>query len=204
MMGDVSSFAFTISLAAVINGLGLVRLMTTLAEYVKGHYKLQITHYWLYILLLGIQFLMHILLWWAMFGTRAAGTLNFLQYLYLLIGPVLLYLSTSLLLPDTDAGTYDMRELYQQLARPYFTVVALFWLWTCFLWKTLVGVFPPPVPFLAAFVLVTVVARFSSTGKVHPFVVSLYGIMILMFIALYQIELGGIAQDVVNSLEQQQ
>lgn len=204
MMGDVSSFAFTISLAAVINGLGLVRLMTTLAEYVKGRYKLQITHYWLYILLLGVQFLMHILLWWAMFGTRAAGTLNFLQYLYLLIGPVLLYLSTSLLLPDTDEATYDMRELYQQLARPYFTVVALFWLWSCFLWKTLVGVFPPPVPFLAAFVLVAVGARFTTTGKAHPFVVSLYGIMILVFIALYQIELGGIAQDIVNSLDQQQ
>lgn len=202
MMGDVSSFAFTISLAAVINGLGLVRLLTTLAEYVRGRYKSKITHYWLYTLLIGIQFLMHILLWWAMFGTRAAGTLNFLQYLYLLIGPVLLYLSTSLLLPTADEATYDMRELYRQLARPYFTVLTLFWLWACFLWKALVGVFPPPVSFLVAIVLVAVVIRFSSAEKAHPFLVPVYGIMVLAFIALYQIELGGIAQDVVDSLNQ--
>ena len=72
--------------------------------------------------------------------------------------------------------------------------------WSCFLWKALVGVFPPPVSFLAAFVLVALVIRFSSTEKAHPFLVPVYGIMVLAFIALYQIELGGIAQDVVDSL----
>lgn len=202
MMGDLSSFAFTISLAAVINGLGLVRLMTTLAEYLQGRGKGRIEHYWLYVLLFGIQFLMHILLWWALFGTRAAGTLNFLQYLYLLIGPILLYLSTSLLLPDVEDDQRDMRVIYAQFARPYFTVLALFWLWACFLWKALVGVFPPPVNMLVAIFGVAVALRFSSTEKVHPFLVPVYGCLVVAFIALYQIQLGGIAQDVVDSLNQ--
>ena len=45
-------------------------------------------------------------------------------------------------------------------------------------------------------------SAFSSTEKAHPFLVPVYGIMVLAFIALYQIELGGIAKDVVDSLNQ--
>ncbi len=105
MMGDISTFAFTISLAAVINGLGIVRLLTTLAEYLRVRDKFKVTHYWVYELLLLFQFLLHVLLWWTLWGARDASNFNFLIYLYMLAGPVLLYLGSSLLVSTSGRST---------------------------------------------------------------------------------------------------
>lgn len=198
-MGDVSSFAFTISLAAVINGLGLVRVLTAVAAYVQGKKKVRI--YWLYALLVSFQFLMHILLWWAMFGTRAAGVLNFFQYLYLLIGPIFLYLSTSILLPDIDDDVDDLRVVYWQVTRSYFTVVALLWLWGIFLWPTLVGVFAPAIPIFFVQFFVALVLRFTSVVRAHQVLVPAYCLLIVGFILMFQIRLGGAAQQVIESAQ---
>jgi len=198
-MGDVSSFAFTISLAAVINGLGLVRLLTALATYTQGRHK--VTHYWVYALLLFFQFLMHILLWWAMFGTRAAGTLNFLQYLYLLVGPIIMFLSTSMLLPDIKDGAVDMRALYSQVVHPYFAVTSLLWLWAIFLWPILVGAFAPAWPIFMGMFFLALVLRFSTPNRAHAFLVPVYCVAILVFIALYQLELGGPARQLMESVQ---
>lgn len=198
-MGDVSSFAFTISLAAVINGLGLVRLLTALATYTQGRHK--VTHYWVYALILFFQFLMHILLWWAMFGTRAAGTLNFLQYLYLLIGPIIMFLSTSMLLPDIEGSDVDMRALYGQVYRSYFAVISLLWLWPVFLWPILVGAFAPAWPVFLGMFFLALVLRSSAPNRAHAFLVPVYCAAIVVFIAFYQLELGGAARQIVEGVQ---
>ena len=199
-MSAVSSFAFTISLAAVINGLGIVRLMTTFAEYLRNREQVEVRPYWAYGLLLIFQFLMHVLLWWAMFGTREAGGFNFFGYLYLLLGPISLYLATSLLLPavDGDEKTVDLREQYFKLSRAHFTVVALLWLWAIFLWPVLVGVFAPAAPMFAVVFLLALGLRFSQSEKVHAVLVPAYCVTIFTFIILYQLELGGAGKAIVE------
>jgi len=45
---DIRAFPFIISLAAVINGLGIVRLLGTFAELLRKRHTLQIRNYWVY------------------------------------------------------------------------------------------------------------------------------------------------------------
>lgn len=200
-MGNISSFAFTISLAAVINGLGLVRLLTALAGYVQSRDRDQLRLYWVYALLLTFQFLMHILMWWAMFGTSVAGTLNFFQYLYLLLGPILLFLATSVLLPDLDDDVQDLSEVYWQVVRPYFTAVALLWLWAIFLWPTLVGVFAPAWPIFLLQLFLAVMLRSIVIPRAHEILAPTYCAIILIFIAMFQIRLGGVAATIMESVQ---
>lgn len=79
-------WAFVVALAAVVNGLGVVRLLSGLGEYLKNYSTLKVKHYWVY------NLLAHLLLWWSILRPRSAENINFLSYLYLLIGPTLLYL----------------------------------------------------------------------------------------------------------------
>jgi len=48
---DFRAFAFIITLAAVVNGLGIVRWLTALSEYLRQRQSLDIQHYWVYNLL---------------------------------------------------------------------------------------------------------------------------------------------------------
>ena len=198
-MGNVSTFAFTIALAAVVNGLGIVRLLTAFAEYLRRRESIEVAHYWVYTLLLCLQFLLHVLMWWAMYGTSKAGTLNFLQYLYLLAGPILLFLATSLLLPDVDDEAIDLRQQYARLAPAHFLTIAGLWIWAVFLWPVLVGAFAPPWPFLAGFAVLSLTLAFVN-ARFHPPLIVVYGGAILVFIALYQIQLGKVAGAVVDGL----
>ena len=109
---DIRAFTFIISLAAVINGLGIVRLLGSVAEYLRQKDSLQVQHYWVYNLLAVFQFLVHVLLWWSIWGVREEA-FNLVRYLYLLAGPILLFLGTSVLVPDVDEKTIDVRSIYQ-------------------------------------------------------------------------------------------
>lgn len=201
MMGDISSFAFTISLAAVINGLGIVRLLTTLAEYLRAREKFKVTHYWVYGLLLIFQFLLHVLLWWSMFGIRVAGAFNFLGYLFLLIGPILLYLATSVLLPDVQDDTVDLRAQYFQLTPTHFTIMAVMFLWAIFLWPVLVGKFAPTAPVLGAYCVCAVALRFTRSATAHAILVPVYCLLMVAFVAFFAMDLGGVGKTVVGGLE---
>ena len=61
---DIQAFVLIISVAAVINGLGIVRLLGSFAEYLRHKDSLQVQqHYWVYNLLAVFQFLAHVLLY---------------------------------------------------------------------------------------------------------------------------------------------
>ena len=70
---EFASFAFIITLAAVVNGLGIVRWLTGLAEYLRHKDSLSIRHYWVLSLFATFQFLLHILMWWSLWGVRGAA-----------------------------------------------------------------------------------------------------------------------------------
>ncbi len=102
-----------------------------------------------------------------MWTVQQAGAFTFLTYLYLLLGPILLFLGTSLLLPDLPEGSLDLGEHYARGRKPFFTVNLLFWLWALFLGLVLEGAFRPAAPLLATFAVVSAGLRFTSSVKVH-------------------------------------
>jgi hypothetical protein len=193
---DFRAFAFIITLAAVVNGLGIVRLLTSFAEYLRRQDQLKINHYWVFNLWIVFQFLLHILLWWSLWNTRVAEEFNFLNYLYLLSGPILLYLGTSLLVPSIDDPAIDLRQHFYGIRVPYFTVAAIFWLWAIFLLPVLTGKFAPTVPALFAFLAIAATLRFTANPKTHATLAIATWLMIISFVAIFAMRLGAVTDAV--------
>ncbi len=195
-----SPFMFTISLAAVVNGLGIVRLLSSFAEYLRAKRQLNVSHYWVFALVAAFQFLMHILMWWSLWNTQEAGTFNFLAYVYVLTGPVVLFLGTSLLLPNVEGGEIDLKIQYFHVRRSYFTVMALMWLWAIFLWPVLTGVFGPTVLVLSIFLAISVTLRSTDHPTLHAVGALANWALLIAFVALYAMQLGEVGESISNGL----
>jgi hypothetical protein len=187
---DSSTFVFVISLAAVVNGLGIVRWLTGFTEYIRRRSALQITHYWVFSLVALFQFLLHVLFWWSLWNIRGSTTINFLSYLYLLCGPVLLFVGTAILSPELDEAKIDLRKHYFQARTIYSTVLVLAWLWAIFLSPILRGVFAPNAVFFALFMIVPVVQRLTASPAVHGVAAVFNWLVLAAFIGVSQLRLG--------------
>ena len=187
---DFRAFAFIITLAAVVNGLGIVRWLTALAEYLRQKDSLSIQHYWVYNLAAGFQFLLHIVLWWSLWALREGVTINFLSYLYLLVGPVLLYLGTSLLVPNIDDGGVDVRAHYYRSRRTYSTVLMVTWLWAILLSPVMRGFFGPAAQMAMLFLAIAATRRITANPKIHAAMAVLNWMLLAAFVALHAMELG--------------
>ena len=71
----------------------------------------------------GFLLLVHIETWWTMFGyTRQQGW-TFLEFVILLVQPMVLFLLTVMVFPSSDARRQDLKEnFYHQ--RPWFFVLS--------------------------------------------------------------------------------
>ncbi len=195
---DFRSFAFIITLAAVINGLGMIRWLTALAEYLRKRQSIKVDFYWVFVLAAAFQFLLHILLWWSLWNTRQAETFNFLVYLYILTGPVLLYLGTSLLVPDVENSGVDLKKHYFRVRTSYTTVLILLWLWGIFVWPVLSGAFAPTAKLLAIYAAITIVMRVSDKPAVHKVGVILNWLLLIVFIAGFAMQLGAVGKSMMH------
>ncbi|RLA33998.1 MAG: hypothetical protein DRR11_04160 [Gammaproteobacteria bacterium] len=191
-------WTFVIALAAVVNGLGIVRLLGGFSDYLKNRESLDVAHYWVYALTSIFQFLVHLLLWWSIIGLKAAANIDFLTYLYLLIGPTLLFLGTSLLIPDAGKESINLREHYFGIQKAFYLIGILFWLWAVFLWPAFGYSFAPTVPLICLFLLISLVLRFTRDQRVHAVLVIGNLVVYAMFVALYAMQLGAVARQMTG------
>ena len=189
-----SAFTIVISLVAVINGLGIVRLLSSFAEYLRRRRNLDVSHFWVYYLQTTFQLLMHVLLWWSIVGLREVGNLNFLTYLYLLAGPTLLFLGASLLIPDIDEDSVDLRSQYLEIRSDYFTVIGLFWIWVIFIWPVFIGAFAPTIKFTAAYLVVALLQRFSANLRLHGVLVIANCLLFAAFVTIFAMQVGAVGK----------
>jgi len=187
-----------IALAAVVNGLGIVRLIGGLGEYLKNYSILNVQHYWVYTLLTVFQLLAHLLLWWSILGLRAAGSINFLSYLYLLIGPTLLYLGTCLLVPDIKEKSIDLRADYYKFRKAFFSILIAFWLWAIFVWPVFGHSFAPTVPLIAVWLLISVILSITDNPKINAALVVANYIVYAAFVVIYAMQLGEVGRTMVG------
>jgi len=151
----------------------------------------QVTHYWVFSLSAAYQFLLHILFWWTLYSLRGAATINFLTFLYLLTGPILLFVGTAILLPDVDEDAIDLKEHFRATRPIYSTVLVLLWLWAIFSSPIMHGFFAPTLPLLIAFLASALVLRIAANEKIHAAVAVVNWLLLVSFIALYFMQLGG-------------
>ena len=191
-------FMFIVALAAVVNGLGIVRIVGGLGELLRRRESLDISYYWVHSLLVLFQLLAHILLWWSYIGLRDIESINFLQYLYVLIGPILLFLATSLLMPDFTGNTLDLRADYWRSRKSYYSILTVFWPWTMFTWPLFGYPMAPTWKFAACWMAIMITLRFTENAGVHAVLVSAIWLLLVAFIGLYAMQLGGVANLMVQ------
>ena len=189
-----SVFTFIVSLAAVINGLGIVRIVAGLGEFVRRRESLVIGHYWVYSLLVMFQLLAHVLIWWSLIGLRDVSSINFLQYLYLLLGPTMLFLATSLLVPDITENRVDMRAEYGRFRKPYYSILSVFWVWVMFVWPVFGYPMAPTWKFAVFWMTIMIILRLTENEKVHAVLVSANWLLLIVYIGVYAMQLGGVGQ----------
>ena len=129
-----------------------------------------------------------------MWNARAAETFTFLHYLYLLSGPILLYLGSSLLIPNSDDHAIDLHMHFYSVRVPYCTTAAIFWLWVIFLFPVLTGKFAPTVPVLVSYLAMALTLRFTTNPKIHAALANAVWLLIIIFVAMFAMKLGGVAE----------
>jgi hypothetical protein len=198
MESEERIWIYVISLVAVINGLGIVRVLVGLSEYLRDQQKFIARQYWVYTLFVVFQLLLHFLFWWSIVGLHKAANLNFLSYLYLLIGPTLLFLGTSLLVPAAKVESLNFRSEYYGVRKTYFSILIAFWLWAIFVWPVFGHTFAPTVPLLIAFFLIALILRITDHPGVHATLVIANYAIYLVFIALYATRLGELGRRIAE------
>ena len=190
---DSDSFVFVISLAAVVNGLGIVRWLTGFTEYLRRRPSLRLTHYWVYTLAAGFQFMLHVLFWWSLWSIRGTATINFLSYLFLLSGPILLFVGSAMLAPDLSEDDIDLRDHYLQTRPVYASVLIMAWLWAILLSPVLRGSVAPTLPYFALFLTVAIGQRLTGNLAIQGVLAVANWLLFIAFIASYAMQLGGTA-----------
>ena len=192
-------WALVIALAAVINGLGIVRLVGGFSDYLKKHTELNVRHYWVYTLLVTFQLLTHLLLWWSIIGVRSSvDNLNFLTYLYLVVGPTLLFLSTALMVPDIKSKSINLRTEYYSFRKTFFSILIIFWLWAIFIWPVFGHPFAPTVPLIAVWLIISLVLRLTDNPKAHAVLVIANCVVYAAFVAIFAMQLGEVGRRAVE------
>jgi hypothetical protein len=189
---DSDTFVFIISLAAVVNGLGIVRWLAGFAEYMRRRPGLRITNYWVFTLAACFQFILHVLFWWSLWSFRGTATINFLSYLFLLGGPILLFVGSAILAPDLTEDEIDLKEHYYQARPVYSSILMLAWLWTIFLSPVLRGTFAPNLPVFAMFLAAAIGQRVIQNPTFQAIIAVANWLILALFVAVYAMQLGGI------------
>ncbi len=190
MAAEFGSFNFVGTLAAVINGLGIVRWLNNFADYLKKRESMSIEYSWVYSASALFQFVLHILLWWSLWNVRS-GSLNFLSYLYMLIGPILLFIGSAFLAPEIKGDRLNLRQHYYAARPVYASVLALVWIWAIFSSLVFQGRFAEQAPLFVIFLVVALVLRASTSTIVHRIAVAVNWIILVVFVMAFAIELGG-------------
>jgi hypothetical protein len=191
---DQGLFTFIIALAAVINGLGIVRIVGGLGDYIRRRESIKISNYWVYLMLVLFQLLAHVLIWWSLVGLRNIDSINFLQYLYLLLGPTLLFLATSVLIPDVTNNFVDLRTEYGRFRKPYYSIQTVFWAWVMAIWPVFGYPMAPSWKFAACWMVIMIILRATENPIVHAVLVSAAWLLLIAFIGIYALQLGYMSQ----------
>ncbi len=187
-------WTFVVALAAVVNGMGIVRLIGGAADYLKNRHRLDVTYYWPYSLMTLFQLLAHALLWWSILGLKVASGLNFLSYLYLILGPTLLFIATSLLIPSSSDSRIDLRAEYFTHRSSYYSTLSLFWLWAIFLWPVFGYPFAPTVPLILVWLGISIASRVTANPTAHSIFVVGNCMVYVYFVVRFAMELGKVGK----------
>jgi len=115
-MTPMTVFEFLLALYAIVAGLGISLLVTSIGQMIEARDRVQL--YWVHGCWIALVFVAHVISWFSIWSFRDHAGWTVLEALLLLAAPILLYLISHLAVPDLeDDRIHDMREYYFRQAR---------------------------------------------------------------------------------------
>jgi hypothetical protein len=98
-------------LISIILGLGIAHLLWSVHLLVQK--RARVRFHWLPLVWSALVFVSLVEWWWASFGMRSQHDWNFFYFLFVLLRPVVAYLSAAFVLPTLEPGvSCDLRQYY--------------------------------------------------------------------------------------------
>ena len=119
------AFNYVAVLVSIVVGLTATRVMSGLGEMIQAANRPRI--YWVHVLW-HITLLFNVMLgWWLLYRWRATVDWTFLLFIWITVGPILLYLAAAILIPGEleTTGSPDWRDYYFKNRRGFFFVFGL-------------------------------------------------------------------------------
>lgn len=157
-------FEYAMVLVSIVLALGVTQLLQGASELVRSSRRYPGHTFWVLALLL-----VHVQLWWAMWDLHDRASWTFLTFLYLLLGPILLFFATNLLLPRTASETLDWASHFFAVRRWFLVSMTGIVVWGIFV-TWLVGDVPLSHPYRvtqAGRLLFFVVGFASENRRLH-------------------------------------
>ena len=140
-------FEYLTIASSIILAMGMVRLVSGLfAALTSGPF-------WIHLLWLIVNIISHALYWWSLWLGHEEVSWNFPRFLYILLGPILLYAQAVALVPSNPDQVASWREHFFQVCRAFYVVRVLYLLHVAGLGSVLVGIPLSTLPLPAQVVL---------------------------------------------------
>ena len=186
----MDAFSYLSVLNSIVLGLGVASLLAGFAAMVRARGR--VVMYWPLPAQMGLAFLIHVQLWWALFALRQRTHWSFLDFLVVLMQPVLAYLAAAFLVPDIrDGEALDLKAAYFREARWYFCAILLLLLDSLAKSLLLGGALPNRGDLIghAAFICLSVAGIVSRSSVVHKIIapvslIALGAYIMTLFVAL--------------------
>ncbi len=107
----MSEFDYLAVLISIVLGLGIANILSGFGAIVRARDR--VAHFWPTYVQMGNVFLIHIQMWWSMFGLRGVHHWTFPAFFVTILQPVLLFLMSTFLVPAIpDSGRVDLEQAY--------------------------------------------------------------------------------------------
>jgi len=127
---DLGAFKHVVVPIGVVIALGVARIVTAASGYIQHRDQVRLS--WAHAAWSAVLFLWFVGLWWISWGLRSADAerWSYFTLIFLLIGPSLMYLAATLLLPEVPPeGELDLAGRFDAIGRPFFVCLAVFVVW---------------------------------------------------------------------------
>jgi len=175
---------------AVIMGMGVVYILMAIASIVRGisnKYKL----YWLHLAWVFFLLLLHFHVWWGLWDFQEVTAWNYFKYLFFLSGPVLLFWSVALIIPDDRQSVEnDLKQFYYKNSSKFFLTLSLAVVWGMSLYPVFMGVLDPVFEWLVLFLIITVSLSFIQKQRWHVVLSVTAWMLFFIWILSYGFSLG--------------
>lgn len=178
-------FTFISVMFGVIMGMGVVYILIAIAEIIRG-FGSEIKPYWLHTAWVFFLLLLHFHVWWGLWDFQNITEWNYFTYLFLLTGPILLFISAALIIPeDRNTSQINLKEYYYKNNSNFFVTLSLTVIWGMLLYPIFFDKMDPVFEWLFIFLLTTISLIFINKPKFQIILSTLAWILFLSWVISY-------------------